>query len=65
MKFTLYYRLWHGIDALEEFKSLEAMQSVLKPYTDDDFEYINACVVCDDGSEEIVYSSHKQITEAK
>lgn len=65
MKFKLYYRMWKGEDGVIYYGSLEAMQFDIRTYGDSHFEYINACVRCEDGSEEIVYSSHKEIMNAR
>ena len=65
MKFRVYYRKFGGIDAYIKYGSLRVMQENLKHEVDKDFDYINACVINDDGSEDIVYSSVKEILNAR
>lgn len=64
MKFTVYYRLFYGIDAVINFNSLEAMQKEIKLHKPEDFDYINACVIDEDGNEEIAYTGVKEILNA-
>ena len=65
MKFRVYYRKFGGIDASIQYGSLRVMQEDLKTEVDKDFDYINACAICDDGSEDIVYSSVEEILNAR
>ena len=65
MKLVVYYRLFYGIDAHIHFNSIEAMQKEVGTLKDADFEYVNACILCDDGSEEIVYLGYEEIMNAK
>lgn len=65
MKLVVYYRLFYGIDAHIHFNSIEAMQKEVGIHKDADFEYVTACIVCDDGSEEIVYTGYKEIMNAR
>lgn len=64
LKFVVYYRLFYGIDAHANFTSIEAMKREVGLHKDEDFEYLNACIICDDGSEEIVYTGYEEIMNA-
>ena len=65
MTFKVYYRKYRGDDHFIIYGSLQAMKTDLAHEVDSDFDYINACVINDDGSEDIVYSSVKEILNAK
>ena len=65
MKWIVYYRIIGGIDAHVRCYDLAAMQQNLSYHKVSEFDYINACLICDDGSEEIVYSSFEEIMNAR
>ena len=65
MKWIVYYRIIGGIDAIIRYRNLAIMQHDIEMEKDKQFDYINACTICDDGSEEIVYSSVEEILNAK
>ena len=43
------------------FKDLESMKREIRLHRAEDFDYINACFICDDGSEEIVATGVEEI----
>ena len=65
MSYVIYYRRWGGIDARDEFASLEGLKFVIMHEKDSSFEYFNLCVICDDGSEEIICSNVDKVKDLK
>lgn len=65
MKWIVYYRIIGGRDAWIKYRDLFTMQNDVLSQQDLEFDYINACHICDDGSEEILYSSVKEILNAR
>lgn len=64
-KWRVYYRLIGGVDASITYWSMLTMQLDVTSYAKLEFDYINACMVCEDGSEEIVATGIKEILELK
>lgn len=64
-QYRVYYRLFYGIDAVISFTNLELMKHEIRLHKPDDFDYVNACYVCDDGSEEIIATGVEAILDIK
>lgn len=62
---VVYYKLVGYQDSSYKFPSLEAMHNCIKADKPEDFTYINACYICDGGSEEILATGYKEIMELK
>lgn len=60
-QYRAYYRFFYGMDAVMPFKDLESMKREIRLHRAEDFDYINACFICDDGSEEIVAAGVEEI----
>lgn len=65
MKLVVYLRVYHGLDEMIHFNSIEAMQFKLKQHKDEDFEYLNVCAISDCGDEDIIASGLKEALELK
>lgn len=65
MKYIVYYRIYGGEDAIIKYRTLEVMQNDVGTKRPNEFDYINACILDEDGNEEIVFSGHKEIMNAR
>lgn len=62
-KCIAYYRKFGGADFRQRFASLTHAKQAMLCEKDSDFEYFNLCMICEDGSEEIICSNVDKVKE--
>lgn len=65
VKYVAYYRKWEGIDFRQCFSTPQQVIVAMNGEKDSSFEYFNLCMVCDDGSEEIICSNVDKVKDLK
>lgn len=64
-RYVAYHRLWACDDVRESYPSLEAAKFAFRLEKDMNFHYFNLCIICEDGSEEIVCSNVDELKDLK
>lgn len=63
--YVAYYRVFTCADVMESYPNLEAVKFAFRLEKDSNFEYFNLCIVCEDGSEEIICSNVDKLKDLK
>lgn len=63
-KYSVYYRIFGGVDALFRAETIEEVKRAISYHSESDFEYIKVCIRDEDG-EMCTLNNFDEIMEAK